>query len=502
MIDTYVIGDFGEATAPPIAAIEEKLAAKRLKLLEHYVDHLGQDPIDPYDAFRDERTGLLWRPVGQNGDGALQVGVQNEQQLTAVRDQSRLLALANEFAINAFENRVSYIVGSGHSYTVAAAPGAEPAEETIQDVQDVLDKFVKEAKWAQRQQETQHRLDRDGEVFLRFFVGPSGMPVIRFVEPGQVATPPEAQAIPNHSFGIITAPEDVETVDGYYVSGELVPADQIQHRKANVDSNVKRGMPLLYPVEPNLRRADKILRNMSTAAEIQTAIAMIRKQPGTASGINTMLAADADHTYTERHGAYKTRHIRDYKAGTIMDVPQSTEYDFPAQGIDASRFVAVLQSELRATASRLVMPEFMLSSDASNANYSSTMVAEGPAVKNFERLQWGVIADDLEVLDRVLSLAVESGMLTAEAVEQTKIDAEPPRLATRNRGEEVDADMKLVNGKVMSIRTAQIRNELDPDTETEEIDATREKNDPFAGMENPLFTQGQGGGDDEDDEDE
>ena len=39
----------------------------------------------------------------------------------------------------------------------------------------------------------------------------------------------------------------------------------------------------------------------------------------------------------------------------------------------------MLQAELRAIAARLVMPEFMLTSDASNANYASTMVAEGPA---------------------------------------------------------------------------------------------------------------------------
>ena len=47
-----------------------------------------------------------------------------------------------------------------------------------------------------------------------------------------------------------------------------------------------------------------------------------------------------------------------------------TEYEFPAAGIDAGRYVTVLQAELRAIASRLVMPEFMLTSDASNANYS------------------------------------------------------------------------------------------------------------------------------------
>ena len=44
------------------------------------------------------------------------------------------------------------------------------------------------------------------------------------------------------------------------------------------------------------------------------------------------------------------------------------------------------------------MPEFMLTSDASNANYSSTMVAEGPAVKMFDRLQHEMLGDDIELL--------------------------------------------------------------------------------------------------------
>ncbi len=44
-------------------------------------------------------------------------------QLAEIRDQCRALAVSNEFAINGHENRISYIVGSGHSYRVLAKPG-------------------------------------------------------------------------------------------------------------------------------------------------------------------------------------------------------------------------------------------------------------------------------------------------------------------------------------------------------------------------------------------
>jgi len=73
---------------------------------------------------------------------------------------------------------------------------------------------------------------------------------------------------PAASFGVLTEPTTSETPLAYFVDCRRVEADQVQHRKANVDANVKRGLPLLYPVRKNLRRAEKLLRNMSTVAEI------------------------------------------------------------------------------------------------------------------------------------------------------------------------------------------------------------------------------------------
>src|ERR671937_615056 len=95
--------------------------------------------------------------------------------------------------------------------------------------------------------------------------------------------------------------------------------------------------------------------------------------------------------------------------GTILNAPAGMEYDFPARGLDASNFVAILQAELRAIAARLVMPEFMFTSDASNSNYASTLVAEGPAVKMFERLQAGMIEQDRAVMGRVVDNAIAAG---------------------------------------------------------------------------------------------
>jgi capsid protein len=366
------------------------------------------------------------------------------------------LALENEFAINGHENRISYIIGPGHTYravpnkSVSATAGRAPSaadgrssaadsstlghfdsSTLARDVQHILDAFLTQSRWHSRQQESVRRRDRDGEAFLRFFTAPDGTLRVRFVEPDQIYTPPEQAGNAAARLGILTDPDDVETIRGYFIDGRLVDAAEIQHRKANADANCRRGIPLFYPVRKNLRRAEKLLRNMSIVAEIQSAIALIRKhRQATATGVQQFVASSSSQPAA---CGRQPAPIHRYPPGAILDTSANIDYDFPAAGIDAANFVAVLQAELRAIASRLVMPEFMLTSDASNANYSSTMVAEGPALRMFARLQAEQVCDDLEVMWRVVDTAIAAGHLPPEARTQAEIQAVPPNLAVRDQ---------------------------------------------------------------------
>src|SRR5262249_20780718 len=153
--------------------------------------------------------------------------------------------------------------------------------------------------------------------------------------PDQVCTPTDQMGNPAARLGILTDRDDVETVLGMFVDGQLVDAADIQHRKANVDANVRRGLPLFYPVRKNLRRAEKLLRNMSVVAEIQSAIALIRKhRQGTVTGVQQFVASQADASVTSPGG--QTRTFRRYGPGTILDAHANIEYDFPAANIDAA----------------------------------------------------------------------------------------------------------------------------------------------------------------------
>lgn len=438
------------------------------RLLEVF-DALWDDLVDPREAIADPDGGW-WQPVGASGGSASRAGgMATEQSLRELREQCRLLAATNEFAINGHENRVSYIVGSGHSYRAAVCKGMDASVEVAMQVQKVLDKFRQENRWQLRQQEIVRRIDRDGEAFLRFFVDGEGMTRVRFIEPDQVVTPAGLASDPSASFGIQTDADDVENVIGYYVDGEFVEADDVQHRRANVDFNVKRGLPLYAPVRKNLRRAERLLRNMSVVTEIQSAIALIRKHRGASrSGIEQFVANDADLT-TTNGASGRARHYSQYGPGTILDAPAGMEYDFPARGLDASNFVTVLQAELRAIAARLVMPEFMFTSDASNANFASTMVAEGPAIKMFERLQSGMIEQDQAVMERVIDNAIAAGALPVEVHDCVQIQIIPPSLHVRDQLQQAQIDRIAAKHGVLSPQTWSQHLGLDYDQEQKNL---------------------------------
>ncbi|MGQ9821783.1 MAG: phage portal protein [Thermogutta sp.] len=402
--------------------------------------------------------------------GDCSVPFRNEAELAEIRRHCRGLALENEFAVNGHENRISYVVGTGHRYRVVprtagtAGEAKEGAGTGWADAaQEVLDEFLEENRWHRRQQEILRRYDRDGEVFLRFFAEPSGRLQVRFVEPEEVACPTRRRDDPAASFGVQTDPSDVERVLGYWIGGQWADAEAVQHRKANVDSNIKRGLPLFYPVRKNLRRAEKLLRNMSVVAGVQSAVALIRKHSRASKAAVERFAAETADDAPRLPGAVP-RLL--FAPGTVLDAAAGTEYEFPASAIDAARYVTLLQAELRAIASRLVMPEFMLTSDASNANYASTLVAEGPAVRMFQRLQQEMIEDDLRIMRRVLVVAAQAGRLPEDVLRWVAVEAVPPPLAVRDRLKEAQADAVLFRCGAMSRATLALRHGLDPRRET------------------------------------
>lgn len=456
------------------------------RLIESTLDFLDRY-VDPADAFLGP-NGEMWEPLTgvEDSESATGAVYRSEADLRKLRDWGRWAWQHNEFAINGHENRISYIVGEGHIYQAAPRKNRTASAALLLQVQDVIDEFIERTEWNARQQETLLRYDRDGEVFLRLFTLEGGLVSVRFVEPGQVAQPHDdiIQSFgvdpENVHYGVVSEPGDAEQTIGFFVrlakeaitrdDWELVSADRMQQRKQAADSGCSRGVPLFYPCRKNLIRAAKVLRNMSSVAEIQAAIAMIRKHASASkAAVQTLVNDLKTATVTsERSGAQTV--FQHFKPGTIIDAGKNTEYEFPANTIDPTKFIASIQADLRAVASRLVMPEFMLTSDASNANYSSTLVAEGPAVKKFKREQWFVIRKDLWVFRRVIQAAVDAGRLPANTLELVDVQAEPPMVETRDRLKEAQADQILNTLGWLSPQTGSARHNLDYEQEQVNFD--------------------------------
>lgn len=381
----------------------------------------------------------------------------NWAQQRTIRDRSRLLCSTNEFAISAVVNIIAFVVGSGFTYrALPAHDDKEPDDELLRRTQRVIDIFVGANRLNQIvEPETVMRDCRDGETFLRLFYRPSGLLQVRFVEPEHIY-PPQGDSDPEMSFGIETNPNDIASVRGYHVVEtpmegwftKFVKAREMMHSKCNTDSGAKRGLPLFYPVEGNLRRAEEILAAMSSTAKSRAKIALIRHIEGATKTGAERLKSDLE-TGTQLDpitgGVTNTEQLAN---GTVLTSSKNIAYEFPQMSAGSESGIAILEAELRAIAARLVMPEVMLTANASNGTYSSQLVAEAPATRNFQRLQryyQNLFGESRapgheSLIWRQIAHAVSCGLLDERALTDIKVIAQAPAIIPRDPDKSASAN--------------------------------------------------------------
>lgn len=294
--------------------------------------------------------------------------------LKVIRDVSRKICVQNEFAIGAVENRCNYICGKGYQHKLVPKNGKENAETKYLCAlgQRWIDSFMSHQRWNEREQEVVKRCDRDGECFLRFFHVGRGCTEVRFVEPEWVQSPADNDW---DSYGIVNQVGDIEDVLGYWIytyppyqKAEYIDAREVLHIKINSDSTSKRGLPTFYPIRKNLERAEKLLRNMSILAQVQATFAMVRKHKQySVAAMQQFQQSNADIQYTSPWGG-TTKYGKGYAPGTVLDIPENTDLEFPSASVNAGNLVSILQAELQAAGQRVNMPTYMFSGDVSGAN--------------------------------------------------------------------------------------------------------------------------------------
>ena len=433
--------------------------------------YLYDDPTFGYPTAVNPFTSVTDR-----SDGRFKPYYDSEVDLAYIRGAARNLSLLTPVASAALDRLAEYTFGPGFEFT---AQGQDP--QLVELCQRVIDRFVDDVDMVgSLDRELHHRSREDGEAFGYLELGTNGRPTLCMVEPDQIREPgntrqledwlSDFEGVTSWSFGVRSPANRPAEALGYHLSRDdggldwdYIPSRRMCHIKRNVSRNAKRGVSDTFLVVEEIGREAKLRRNMAEGAALQAAIAWILEAPpGTSqASIQTLGASDAVAQYGRQvvGGGQKTQNVQRYKPGTILKPSPGLVYKPGPMGAERnSGFLEVSQYVLRIVGTRWAMPEYMVSGDASNANYASTLVAESPFVKAREADQSFYAREFTALLWKVLRFEHDRGLLTARPWPEIEalidIAVQKPSVASRNARELADVSQIQLGMGVVSKRTA------------------------------------------------
>ena len=437
--------------------IRDKLAAFRLKARH---ERLVQEQLVALSETNDpvvEDSGR-WHPVGELGN------VLSDGKRQDLRSRARQLVLDNPHARNILRLMESYVTGAGFRLSHQCREGISPEEldlgsELSRQANRLWKDFLTHNVTHYSFQEHARRAWRDGECFIRRYSGHCWPPAVRFLDPEEIGT---CRAYPG-SQGILTAQDDAETPIEYLridtLKGDLVErisADEILHTRHGVDSNEKRGVTMLAPILNSLECYENWVNTELQARKLQSSIVLWRKVQGSPHQIQSSTAPNS------APNSAGTRSER-FQPGSILTTNQATEIKFLQPDTNFGDAVPLGRMLLLSVAAGVGLPEFMLTSDASNSNYASTMVAEGPAVKFFQSEQLFYTREFERLWKWVMQDAMDCGLLQPDFFDRVEACWTFPPLVTRDRPRERAADAQLVELGVLSRAEVARRDGVEPE---------------------------------------
>lgn len=417
----------------------------------------------------DDRLGGKLRPI-----------YETEQDLDELRAISRIIADSTVPGIAALTNLTNYVIGKGFVYKAMPAKGV--TDKALSDeVQSVIDDFLERDRWCiYRERELFRSSRRDGE-YLLWLKNEGGFTTSRIVDVARIRQPEQLPPVGvSWSFGVETDADNLEDVAGYHVQWDdftaqldYLDSSAVFHLKLNVDSGVKRGVSDFFALNPDLPSIRKLLRNMVKGGSVQAAIAYIveHAQGVTQSQVEAMRSGSATLKYDKTYPTgTKQRYVVEDRPGTRIDVAKGQVYKgSPLASGEAGRaFVEILSAGLRSIGSRWCMPEYMISGDASNANYASTKEAGTPFVKNCEAEQAIYCDQYRRVMWKVVENACRAGVIRrpfAEVRRAIEIQVESPAIAIRDPDKETARRQILRQEGILSAITWASQENLDYDQE-------------------------------------
>ncbi|MGQ0637313.1 MAG: phage portal protein [Planctomycetaceae bacterium] len=471
--------------------IRQLRAAAGLPLVEEW-----GDVVDRREAFFDDGlNGPIWlapaATLDDRRDGRFRPVYETEHDLARIRGAARQLAANSAVAVGALDALANYTLGSGFTFT-AHSDVENPRLETA--VQRVIDEFIDEHEFCGTFDRELHRRSReDGEAFVLLYPLENNRVRARFLEPEQISEPAdpagverwlgdEAENVASWTFGVHAPAGEPDAIAGYHVlfdsfgrDWDYIPADQIEHVKRNVPRNAKRGVSDFHAIQGDLEREAKLRRNTAEGAALQAAVAWVIQAPlGSTQAQMQSVGANPSAAFLRTAGAHgsATQSALKYGPGTILKPSPGLEYKPGPMGSERNpNFVLVAQYILRSIGVRWNMPEYLISGDAGNANYASTLVAESPFVKAREADQQFYRRHFHSLIWKVLRLAWQQGRFERHGIswreleEQIDVKVDVPSVSTRDPLKLAQTQESQVRLGILSRPTAAAQAGLNYDVE-------------------------------------
>lgn len=394
-------------------------------------------------------------------------------------------------------NLCKFVLGKG--------PIIKPRDKN-KKVLEKWERFSDRNTWSEREKEIARRVFRDGEIFIRKIVDQNnGDTLIRFIPPSMIRNPVnvrqhnEGESV---SYGIGTDIDDIETVRTYYYctkDSRLIKkftSDEIIHIKILSDSDMKRGVSFLLVALPMIKKYMDWLDDRAVLNKVRSAIALVRTVEGTSGTVESIRSSrQSQYRDADKHKAQA------FPRGTVLTASKGISYQLLSPNIQASDVKDDGRAMLLAIAAGCGFPEMILTADFSNANYSSSMIAQNPFVREIEDWQDFFSVYYKGIFRDVITNYIQFGDERLPESTNLKCTLEWPPLILADIKKNNEAREIQHRNKVLSKKTWQLKEGLDPDAEERNLEEEQTKDIYKTPFNMPVAPVNQFGSED-DDEDE
>jgi hypothetical protein len=466
------------------------------------------DIVDRREAYAwgNEPAGLPYPSMVSRDDfqwGRFRPVYEHEQHLAEMWATARYLANCDAAGAGMMRALTDYTIGTGMTYELESLSG-----EGVAGLQAFLDDWQEDIGWTgELERELFSTTETHGDGFP--WLQPRGqrMPRLTLLAPEWICEPSDKGIVDDWvgmdwHFGVVSQPNRSWEVEGYFASingsaGDYEPIDckSLPHIKRNAPTWAKRGVSTYYPAMKLLEKASKLLGNTLDGGSIQAAIAFIEEHaPGvTQTQAQSLQSGNATTTSTRSTatGGSATTYQRRFLPGTVLSTSNGKKYHAGPMGTPAGPlFVEIVQAGLRLAGARLGMPEYMISGDASNANYASTLVAGSPFVKSIEHLQSIYVSAFKRLTWRALQFAAMTHQLAKFGIyhcddlkQAVKLTVTPTQVVMGDPKAQEDIRAIRLDKGILSKRTYAAQVDLDYDAEQANIEQEPKPEPP------PMFGQ-------------